>query len=412
MEEQLNFVDKSIVHKTKDENVHIYNMRRALPREIDVTTFEVDIMPHLSPEEEKFVMNYYVKRETLSGIAYILKTIPYKISQKRAETYLSKTNPSDEDLTYLQSMYEFNLEEGKYILTKDNITEEEELKILNILHFRNLHISDEEKFELSQIFEKIQIIPKKNIQFANLFVDQNHPYYFEHPQEHLPGMLIAEAGRQFIIAICHTYGKVPLNAIFMMTFMNCKFLNYIELNFPVKLRAKANEVKTSKQDQWAYYNGSVTFYQKNKEVAVIDYETNMVSKALFTRLRSEKDKYDQLPRFRPLPGVENNISLRDGARRYLCSIMNVSAEGFMLRFDTDEFATKSKIEEGTEIEFFMFFNKIGFVHGRCQIKWIVQDADDKHVAGFQISKIDKIDQDNLKEAIKFYFKLLEDREIL
>lgn len=39
MEEKLNFVDKSLVHKVKDENVHIYNMRRALPREINVSFF-------------------------------------------------------------------------------------------------------------------------------------------------------------------------------------------------------------------------------------------------------------------------------------------------------------------------------------------------------------------------------------
>jgi hypothetical protein len=45
VEEKLNFVDKKLVHKVRDENVHIYNMRRALPREIDVTTFEVDILP-------------------------------------------------------------------------------------------------------------------------------------------------------------------------------------------------------------------------------------------------------------------------------------------------------------------------------------------------------------------------------
>jgi hypothetical protein len=81
VEEKLNFVDKKLVHKVRDENVHIYNMRRALPREIDVTTFEVDILPNLTGEEEKFVLNFYVKRIHSSTSFFICSKVNLGISR-------------------------------------------------------------------------------------------------------------------------------------------------------------------------------------------------------------------------------------------------------------------------------------------------------------------------------------------
>lgn len=424
MEESINFVEQKYVHKTLPENNHIYNMRRALPREISIDDYEIKILPAITPAEADFLSNYYVVRETLTGKAYILKSVPQKIPKERAESLLHSAEVSSDDLEFLNSMYKLNEKEGKYILVNPNITEADEVRILEAIGMKTLeerakelgvdrfYISDYEKYEIAKILEPIDGLQKKDIIFSNLFVDQKHYYFFEHPQEHLPGMFITEAGRQFVIAVCHIYGNVPLDAVFMLTQMDCRFLNYVELNFPIKLRSKPVEVKTNKQGQWSYYKGTVTFYQKNKEVAAIEYETSIVNKALFSRLRSDKDQYDQLPRFRPLPGFENNMSVRDGTNRYLCSIIDVSLSGFLLKFDTEDFLFKTKQPEDLELEFFMFFPKVGFIHGKCKMVWSLADADDKYVAGFHIVKIDKLDMNNLKESIKFYFKVREDREIV
>jgi|JI8StandDraft_1071087.scaffolds.fasta_scaffold13040_4 hypothetical protein len=413
VEEKLNFVDKKLVHKVKDENVHIYNMRRALPREIDVTTFEVDILPHLTAEEEKFVMNFYVKREGQEGQAYILRTIPYKLPKERADKYLKDAEAKPEDIQYLEEFYQLNEAEGKYILQKP-ITESDEAKILSILDLRDLHITDYEKYQLYEIFEKLEKAEKKNIFFGNMHIDQTHYYFFEHPQEHVPGMMLLEAGRQFLIAVCHEFGNVPHNEVFMLTKMDSTFQSYVELNYPVKLRGKPTEVKVNKQGYWSYFRGPVTFYQKNKEVTTIEYEASIVPKNLFKRLRADKDKYDQLPRFRPISGVENNISLRDGSKRYLSSIIDISHQGFMLKFPDSEFMKRPDgvLDEAKSFEFFMFFDKVGFIHGNCDMKWSEPFGDDGYVAGFQIVKVNPIDIENLKEALKYYFRLKEEREIL
>jgi hypothetical protein len=200
----------------------------------------------------------------------------------------------------------------------------------------------------------------------------------------------------------------------MLTKMDSTFQNYVELNYPVKLRAKGIEIKVNKTGYWSYFTIGVTFYQKNKVVTTIDYEASIVPKNLFKRLRTDKDKYDQLPRFRPISGVENNISLRDGKKRYLSSIIDISHQGFMLKFPDSEFMKQENgvLDEAKSFEFFMFFDKVGFIHGTCDMKWAEPYGDDGFVAGFQIAKVNPIDTENLKEALKFYFRLKEEREIL
>jgi hypothetical protein len=412
-DEKMNFVDKKLVHKVKDENVHIYNMRRALPREIDVETFELNVLPNLSPEDEKFVMNFYVPREGSEGKAYILRTIPYKIDIERAEKYLKAADTNPEEIKYLEEFYKLNDAEGKYILQK-TITEADEAKILSILDLRDLHITDYEKFQLYKIFEELEEIEKKNVFFGNMFIDQSHYYFFEHPQEHVPGMMLLEAGRQFLIAVSHEFGNVPINEVFMLTKMDSTFQNYVELNYLVKLRAKGSEIKVNKQGYWSYFKIEVTFFQKNKVVTTIEYEASIVPKNLFKRLRSDKDKYDQLPRFRPIPGFENNISLRDDKKRYLSSIVDISYQGFMLKFPNNDFMkiADNVLDEAKKFEFFMFFDKIGFIHGQCEMKWVEPFGDDGFIAGFLINELSPIDLENMKEAIKFYFRHKDEREIL
>ena len=415
MEEKLNFIDKKLVHKVKDENVHIYNMRRALPREIEVDIFEKECNDKLTKEEKEFLLKYYIHRASREGNpAYVLRNIPIRISMSIADRLLNDSVATEEEINFLYEFYTLDQFSGKYILQK-KVTEADEVKILSIFNLRDLHISDQEKYEIALILEKFTLLEKKKVFFANMHIDQTHYYFFEHPQEHVPGMLLLEAGRQFLIAGMHIYGSVPMKDIsFMLTKMDSKFLSYVELNVPVKLRAQPIEIKINKQGFWSYYLGVVTFYQKNKEVTTIEYEASMVPVNLFKRLRADKDKYDQFPRYRPIPGVENNISLRDLNKRYLSSIVDISLEGFMLKFPNEDFIKNEdgSLSETKSFEFFMFFERIGFIHGKCELKWAEPFGDDSLIAGFRMHKLNPIDNENLKEAIKFHFRLKEEREIL
>ncbi len=414
MEEKINFIDKKLVHKVKDENVHIYNMRRALPREINVSFFETILIPKLEATQQEFVKEYYVKGEGSSGEAYILRTIPFSISFEKAQEYLKTAEVEEEERIFLRNFYQPDSTNSKYILQKSVITEDEENRILKILDGRELHISDQARRGLSEIFEKVEGVPRKEIYFANVHIDQNHSYFFEHPQEHVPGMILIEVARQMSMVCAHVYGKVPLDAIFMLTKLDNTFSNYTELNYPIKVRAKLDQVKTDTEGAWSFYFLTFTFYQRHKVTCTSIVEAMIVNQAVFKKIRRDKEIYDQLPRFCPIEGIENNISLRDGKQRYLSSIIDVSHQGFMLKFPNDDFIKKEDgtLDETKSFEFFMFFDKIGFIHGNCDMKWSEPNGDGGTIAGFLITKMNPIDTENLKEAMKFHFRLKDEREIL
>ncbi|MEZ0093263.1 ScbA/BarX family gamma-butyrolactone biosynthesis protein [Streptacidiphilus sp. EB129] len=63
-----------------------------------------------------------------------------------------------------------------------------------------------------------------------LRVDQSHPTLFDHPVDHVPGMVLLEAARQFALAELHPLPVVP-------TGMQARFQHYVEFDQPCVLRA-------------------------------------------------------------------------------------------------------------------------------------------------------------------------------
>jgi hypothetical protein len=408
MEEKVCFVDKKYVHKTKEENVHIYNVRRQLPVEVSADLFETGVLGVVNPSDEEIVMEHFVKGRGEKEGFYVIPTIPEKIRKFRAEKYLENAEVSDAEKKLLLEYYKLS---GDFYTLQKELTEAEKDQIIKIVDRRELHVSDNDKMELSEILEQIDDVPKTDVFYCSMYIDQKHPYFFEHPQEHIPGIMTIEAGRQFIIAICHIFGKVPLTDVsFMLMEMNCSFLNYVELHYPVRLQATMKEVKSSKQGYWSMVDATVTFYQKNKPCASISYIADIIPMALFKRLRADKEKYHQLPRFRPLAGIRDNVSVRLDGKRYICSLVDVSLEGFLLYFKDDKFIQLVGLEK--VFEFFMFFPTVGFVTGKAVVRWSEQSSGDSFIVGCHIEEMESIDKENLKEGIKFHCKVKEEREIL
>ncbi|WP_042389144.1 ScbA/BarX family gamma-butyrolactone biosynthesis protein [Streptacidiphilus melanogenes] len=64
-----------------------------------------------------------------------------------------------------------------------------------------------------------------------LRVDTDHPIFFDHPVDHVPGMLLLEAARQAARAVTRQPGAVLLG-------MESSFLRYAELDAPCRLEAR------------------------------------------------------------------------------------------------------------------------------------------------------------------------------
>ncbi|MFB7669067.1 ScbA/BarX family gamma-butyrolactone biosynthesis protein [Kitasatospora sp. NPDC056138] len=64
-----------------------------------------------------------------------------------------------------------------------------------------------------------------------LRVDTSHPKYFDHPVDHVPGMLLLEAARQATQAVLHPHPALPVA-------METAFHRYVELDAPCRIEAQ------------------------------------------------------------------------------------------------------------------------------------------------------------------------------
>ena len=76
---------------------------------------------------------------------------------------------------------------------------------------------------------------------AELALDPAHPYYFEHAQDHVPGMMLLEAGRQLAMAIAHIYYDVSLHAVFVLEQMSSSFTRFADLGAPIFIHARVSD---------------------------------------------------------------------------------------------------------------------------------------------------------------------------
>lgn len=79
---------------------------------------------------------------------------------------------------------------------------------------------------------------------AALVVDQDHPYFFEHAQDHIPGMLLIESIRQMAVASTASVKGIDAARVLLREF-NTKFSVFAELGEPTTLTAEiADETET------------------------------------------------------------------------------------------------------------------------------------------------------------------------
>ena len=64
---------------------------------------------------------------------------------------------------------------------------------------------------------------------AQLALDRQHPFFFEHPLDHFPGLMLVEAGRQLGTAVAHLVYGAPRDTVFVLNGMKVDFATFAEL---------------------------------------------------------------------------------------------------------------------------------------------------------------------------------------
>jgi hypothetical protein len=119
---------------------------------------------------------------------------------------------------------------------------------------------------------------------AELAIDDRHPYHFEHAQDHVPGMMLIEAGRQMAMAIAHLYYQVPLDVVFVLNEVSISFSRFAELGRPVFIHSTVAD-KVQRRDQLAAMSLGGDFIQGGEVLGSMSGRWTMLDRALIERLR-------------------------------------------------------------------------------------------------------------------------------
>ncbi|MFI9155900.1 ScbA/BarX family gamma-butyrolactone biosynthesis protein [Streptomyces sp. NPDC053367] len=85
-----------------------------------------------------------------------------------------------------------------------------------------------------------------------LRVDTRHPVLFDHPLDHVPGMLLMEAARQAAAAALRRPVMLPLS-------ITNEFLHYVELDAPCMIEARRDPSRDDRVTVSAYQDDAVVF---------------------------------------------------------------------------------------------------------------------------------------------------------
>lgn len=409
---EIKLVDKKLVHKWEEENVFLYNLRRKLPYKLPKELFEKKILPGVSKKDQKTINDHYsymdddFSAEKDFDSYYYLKRVPYEISKDAALKFLDNARITGKNRKKLLKYYYRDKKADSFIL-KESFTEDDELKILRTIKQNKWYINSFEKTALSDILEKFEEVPREDIFFSNFYVKLDHNFFFEHPNEHVPAMMLVEASRQFLIACLHKFYGIPLKGVtFIVTGIQTNFSSYTELHFPSKFVAYPNKIE-KKPGYLLEYDFNVSLYQNNIECASFNYVGSVLKKDVFKVLRTERAKMaQQMPRFHARSIFYHSVSITDSSgERHLCKLVDLSESGFQLQL-AENFPAAER-----DFDFIIYFQEIGFVQGKSSLMW-QKTENESSFAGFKITRLSKQDRYSLGEAIKRFCYVREEREML
>jgi hypothetical protein len=413
-------LDKKYVHKDYEDNVFLRYLRRGIPSWIDRETVETRIIPGLSIANRAVFTEYYQFHEPVNTAeedfpfpemrnrqGYLLSHIPHEIDAKIFENRDGTNGIGDKDRKILGNFYRKSAHSGTYRL-KVSLSEIEEKQIYALLDRNGIHMPEKVRKRLSDLLDPMDYISRENVFYAEMRVPSGHNFFFEHPNEHVPGIMMMETARQFTTACWHIYGKVPLKGIqFILNRFNAEYMDYVDLHYPIGLRGELVQADHGKAGEWRSLEFRTTFFQNGNVCSHQIIQGRAVSKKLFSRLREGRNETNPMHRFYPADNIKSPVSIFDTMqKRYLKSkLWDISYGGFRLELENE--ITDTDI--GRSFEFVIHFQETGFIRGHCEAIWVKPEGG-RYFAGFRFHLLEKADFEILRESIKRYCLVRAERE--
>ncbi len=121
--------------------------------------------------------------------------------------------------------------------------------------------------------------------FVQFFLEADHPFFFEHPLDHYPGLMLVEAGRQAATALTHLFYDVPLNSVYILQGLSVDFTAFAELNEPVFVLTKVTD-KRLRQGKLTGMFCEGAFIQRGKPIGTMSGRWQIYERRVAQRLRA------------------------------------------------------------------------------------------------------------------------------
>lgn len=116
-----------------------------------------------------------------------------------------------------------------------------------------------------------------------LCVNSNHPFFFDHSREHIPGIMLIEAGRQKAMAVAHKYHEVSFDKVFFINEFQMKFFSFAKTSRPVIIKSKVFQTN-AKSKHYFQFNLECSFHQDTRLIANVFGVFTVLSPKLLARL--------------------------------------------------------------------------------------------------------------------------------
>ncbi len=339
-------VDKSLVHKTNEDNVFIKNLLREIPDEIERGTVDEIIIPGLSEGSRAFFSEHY-----------------HPVQHKNDES---------------------------------------------IVLYRLMDADYEVRLRLADMLDQVSGFSLPETFRASLNVNTEHPFFFEYPVEHVPGMKLMEAAQQFALACWHQFGHVPVQGWqFVMSRFDTEMTDFTELCYPAEFYGRALELEKTSGGQWIKCLFEAKLVQNGMVRTTHHLQAKIMPVKVFERMRYGRQVFPSAHRFEPYNHSETRLSLwhREGQRYLSVMMINLSPGGFSCSLPA--VADNRKLGDILQLVFdaIILLKGNDIIRGEAVCVWTKPLAVGL-LAGFRFEPASEADLNNLHRAIRSYCHII------
>lgn len=139
----------------------------------------------------------------------------------------------------------------------------------------------------------IRVVPDEADRYeADVIIDLSHSFFYEHPLDHVPGLLLVEAVRQMGTAITHLHYGAAFGSVFVLNEMQIKFSQFAEHTAPLLIKMRIHDVVRRRGRVSALRCASV-WWQHERGIGTMDAQWSVYDAQTMSRLRGVRRSANQ-----------------------------------------------------------------------------------------------------------------------